>query len=219
MVKLHRRREFVADLPKPERASEAVIARCRTEIEGGVKRIVRALLVPWLRWRYRLAELGEGFQWQRGERLAVAPGSRIGRFAYLGSGFEANGPIVVGDLCMIAAGCKIVGADHLYDQLGTPTRLAFPERARPITTFGADVWIGQRVTIVEGLTIGTGAVIGSGAIVTKDVHSHAVMVGVPARVIRHRFADAERDAHDRTVLAAGKATVNPHQAVDMNSLV
>jgi acetyltransferase-like isoleucine patch superfamily enzyme len=43
--------------------------------------------------------------------------------------------------------------------------------------------IGSNATIVCGITIGEFAVIGAGAVVTKDVPDHAIVAGVPARVI------------------------------------
>jgi UDP-2-acetamido-3-amino-2,3-dideoxy-glucuronate N-acetyltransferase len=43
--------------------------------------------------------------------------------------------------------------------------------------------IGSNATIVCGITIGEGALIGAGAVVTKDVPDHALVVGVPGRVI------------------------------------
>ncbi len=199
------KRPVSAHLPEPERASEAVIERCRNEIEGRAKRNIRKLILPILRRRFRLAELGEGFHWPRGLKMRIAPNSRVGRFAYLGQGFEAYGPVVVGDLCMIAAGMKIVGADHLYDRVGTPTRLAFPDDARPLTRFGADVWTGLNVTVMEGLTIGRGAVIGSASVVTKDVPPYTVVAGVPARIVRRRF-------DDETMLAQHEAAVMGSEA-------
>ncbi|WP_407305801.1 CatB-related O-acetyltransferase [Acinetobacter sp.] len=50
-----------------------------------------------------------------------------------------------------------------------------------------DVWIGDKVIIMNGVTVGNGAVIGAGAIVTKDVPHYAVVAGVPAKVMKHRF--------------------------------
>jgi len=42
--------------------------------------------------------------------------------------------------------------------------------------------IGSGATISAGITIGEGALVGAGAVVTHDVPSHAVVVGVPAKV-------------------------------------
>ena len=43
--------------------------------------------------------------------------------------------------------------------------------------------IGTGAVIVSGVTIGEAALIGAGAVVTKDVPDHAIVAGVPARVI------------------------------------
>jgi acetyltransferase-like isoleucine patch superfamily enzyme len=193
-------RALSSALPEPDRVAEAIIARCRREVEGRGKAMVRRLLLPWLRRRLRLGELGEGFQWGRG--LILGAGSRIGRYAYLGPGFACHGPVVVGDLCMIAAGCRVVGADHLIDRPGTPTRLGWPDEPRRPTIFGADAWIGERVTIREGVTIGAGAVVGSAATVVRDVAPYTIVAGTPARLVRDRFAADELARHDAAVRGA-----------------
>lgn len=51
---------------------------------------------------------------------------------------------------------------------------------------GNDVWIGARVTIMDGVKIGNGAVIAAGAVVTKDVPDYSIVAGVPAKVIKYR---------------------------------
>jgi UDP-2-acetamido-3-amino-2,3-dideoxy-glucuronate N-acetyltransferase len=43
--------------------------------------------------------------------------------------------------------------------------------------------IGSNATILGGLTVGEGALVGAGAVVTHDVPPHAVVAGVPARVV------------------------------------
>jgi acetyltransferase-like isoleucine patch superfamily enzyme len=55
------------------------------------------------------------------------------------------------------------------------------------TFVGNDVWIGHGALIMSGVRIGHGAVVGAGAVVTKDVPDYAVVVGVPAKVIKFRF--------------------------------
>jgi acetyltransferase-like isoleucine patch superfamily enzyme len=44
--------------------------------------------------------------------------------------------------------------------------------------------IGSNATILGGVTIGEGAIVGAGAVVTRDVPDHAVVAGVPARILR-----------------------------------
>lgn len=60
-------------------------------------------------------------------------------------------------------------------------------------TIGNDVWIGARAIILDGVTIGDGAIVGAGAVVTGDVPDYAVVVGVPAKVVRYRFDEAQID--------------------------
>ena len=58
---------------------------------------------------------------------------------------------------------------------------------------GNDVWIGSRVSILQGIKIGDGAIIAAGAVVTKDVEPYSIVGGVPAKVIKKRFSDEEID--------------------------
>jgi phosphonate metabolism protein (transferase hexapeptide repeat family) len=62
----------------------------------------------------------------------------------------------------------------------------FEWRAQDRVEIGHDVWLGHNATIMPGVKIGTGAAVGSGAVVTKDVPPFAIVVGVPARVLRFR---------------------------------
>lgn len=57
---------------------------------------------------------------------------------------------------------------------------------------GNDVWIGARVTILDGVNIGDGSIVAAGAVVTKDVEPYAIVSGVPAKIIRYRFDENER---------------------------
>jgi acetyltransferase-like isoleucine patch superfamily enzyme len=59
--------------------------------------------------------------------------------------------------------------------------------------------IGSNATIVCGVTIGERAMVGAGAVVTHDVSDHAIVVGVPARVVgdaRSPSPDAHHDLQE-----------------------
>lgn len=52
------------------------------------------------------------------------------------------------------------------------------------TIIGEKCFIGSNAIIMCGLRIGDECIIGSGAIVTKNVPSHCIVAGNPARIIR-----------------------------------
>jgi len=55
---------------------------------------------------------------------------------------------------------------------------------------GNDVWIGANsfINCSKVTNIGDGAIIGAGAVVLEDVPPYAIVVGVPAKVKRYRYA-------------------------------
>ena len=46
---------------------------------------------------------------------------------------------------------------------------------------------------MEGVTIGDGAIIAANALVTKDVVPYSIVGGVPAKHIKWRFDESQRD--------------------------
>ena len=114
----------------------------------------------------------------------------------------------IGKMCSIANSTRINPGNHptwravqhhsVYRAeaygLGEDDHDFFEWRKSDWVTIGHDVWIGHGVTITAGVNIGTGAVISAGAVVTKDVAPYTVVGGVPARVIRRRFTEAQAEA-------------------------
>lgn len=49
-----------------------------------------------------------------------------------------------------------------------------------------NAWLGMNSVIMKGVTIGENAIVGAGAVVTKDVPDHAIVGGVPAKILKYR---------------------------------
>ena len=60
----------------------------------------------------------------------------------------------------------------------------FSRSLKTDTYIGQRCFVGANAIVMAGVHIGDEVVVGSGAIVTKDVASHSVVVGNPARVIK-----------------------------------
>lgn len=56
---------------------------------------------------------------------------------------------------------------------------------------GNDCWINSHVTLISGITVGDGAVVLAGAVVTRDVPPYAIVAGIPAKVIKYRYSEAD----------------------------
>jgi phosphonate metabolism protein (transferase hexapeptide repeat family) len=108
----------------------------------------------------------------------------------------------VGRFCSIAAHTRINPGNHPLAKvalshftyrssaygMGPDDAAFFDWRRSYRAVLGNDVWIGHGAILLPGVKVGNGAAIGAGAVVSRDVPAFAVVVGVPARVVRYRFA-------------------------------
>ena len=117
-----------------------------------------------------------------GNRVIFGRGVFINHSAIL----SASGGIEFDDGCMAAPGLRIATINHDMNNRHT------------LYTYGKvhikkNAWIGMNVTICPGVTIGEYAVVAAGAVVTKDVPDHAMVGGVPAKVIRYLDPSEQRE--------------------------
>lgn len=107
----------------------------------------------------------------------------LGDRVYINFGLTALdvAEIRIGDGTLIGPQVQLLTPIHPLDPGERATGI---ESARPIT-IGSNAWIGGGAMILPGVTVGDDAVIGAGAVVTSDVPEATVVVGNPARVVRH----------------------------------
>ena len=111
-----------------------------------------------------------------------------------------NDRLVIGKFCQIATGVEFVmnGANHQMNAVATfalyplegwdappPSCADLPLKGD--TVIGNDVWLGQNAVILPGVHIGDGAIIGASSVVGCDVAPYTIVIGNPARLLRHRF--------------------------------
>lgn len=103
---------------------------------------------------------------------------KIGENVFINSNclMMARGGINIEDNVMLAANVQLISNNH--DEYNRQVLICKE------ITIKEGVWIGAGASIMPGVTIGKHAIVGAGAIVTKDVPDYAVVVGIPAHVIK-----------------------------------
>jgi acetyltransferase-like isoleucine patch superfamily enzyme len=128
----------------------------------------------------------------------------LGDFTYVACKTNINN-CKIGKFCSIAQNCNIGLGRHPSATFVSTHPIFFSELKQAQITFtdksyfnefedieiGNDVWIGSNVIIVDGVKISDGVIVAAGAVVTKDIPPYAVVGGVPAKIIKHRFEQHE----------------------------
>lgn len=113
--------------------------------------------------------------------LSIGARTYVGEYNNLRA--SKGGDVLIGEDCLIAQFCTVVGANHdLRRDVLTSQVPAIGKGVR----IGNAVWLGAGVAVMPGVTIGDGAVIGANAVVTKDVPPFEIHGGIPARKIGER---------------------------------
>jgi acetyltransferase-like isoleucine patch superfamily enzyme len=92
--------------------------------------------------------------------------------------------ISIGKNCLFADGCWITTSDHHVvqdtvsgEQLNAPQSVKIED----------EVWLGREVVVLKGVVIGMGSAIGVRSVVTKQIPSHCLAVGIPAKPIKNNI--------------------------------
>jgi acetyltransferase-like isoleucine patch superfamily enzyme len=147
------------------------------------------------------ALMGEG-------RIEIGEQVLVGPLATLSTGMPTTahlpGPpiLTIGDRCLLGKGIGIVAHDrieigddvftghfvyitdqnHGYEALDEPVGVQMWANA-PVS-IGAGSWLGHGAVILPGTRLGRNTVVAAGAVVRGEFPDHAVLAGVPARLVR-----------------------------------
>ncbi|HEY1308712.1 MAG TPA: DapH/DapD/GlmU-related protein [Vicinamibacterales bacterium] len=137
--------------------------------------------------------IGRGFQ--TGNKVNIRESNRIGdhvsvgtlsvieHHVEIGHGVRIHTQVFIPEFSVLEDGCWI-GPNVVLTNAKYPLSPGVKDAlVGPVIRKGAK--IGANSTILPGVVIGEGALVGAGAVVAHDVPDGAVVVGNPARVIRH----------------------------------
>lgn len=152
----------------------------------------------WAVWTHRFGN------WRMGLRpkLVRAPFSVLYKLAYYWVnwfwGIKLDYTVKLGRRVRIwhhggmVLGAREIGND-VHIRQNTTFGLANRNDPNAKPTIGNGVEIGTGAVIVGNIRIGDGAVIGANAVVTKDVQAHAMVGGVPAKLVKYLKPPASDD--------------------------
>lgn len=111
------------------------------------------------------------------------------------------GNVTIGKHCFINRDVKFIdfGGITLGDNVGISTNVVLIANGHPANPLTLETWVDTKepITIDDGAWIGAGAIIkgpvhlgkncivGAGAVVVHDIPDYAVVVGVPAEIIKY----------------------------------
>ncbi len=123
----------------------------------------------------------------------IREGVRIGRDCVIGKDVYIDAGVVVGDRCKVqnfatlykgvTVGDRVFIGPHACFTNDQYPRAVSPDWKVVPTKVEDGASIGANATILCGITIGRNAMVAAGAVVTKDVPPHALVSGVPAKVV------------------------------------
>lgn len=113
-----------------------------------------------------------------GKGLRMGENSAIGDFAHFG----ASGGIEIGNDVIIGSYVSFHSENHNFSD---KTKLI---REQGVTSkgikLGNNIWVGTKVTFLDGCIIGNNCVVAAGAVVSGNFPENSIIGGIPAKIIK-----------------------------------
>jgi acetyltransferase-like isoleucine patch superfamily enzyme len=118
-----------------------------------------------------------------GNNVSVGTLSVIEHHVEIGDNVRIHTQVFIPEFSVLEEGCWI-GPNVVFTNAKYPLSPGVKDSlVGPIIRRGAK--IGANATLLPGVVIGENALVGAGAVVVRDVPAGAVVVGNPARMVRH----------------------------------
>ncbi len=91
------------------------------------------------------------------------------------------GGVTIGDNTRIGTQSILIASNHKF---GEPDLLVKDAITKQGVSLGENIWLGARVTVLDGVTIADDSVIGACSLVSKPLSESGVYVGIPAKKIK-----------------------------------
>jgi len=171
------------------------------DIKQVVSRLYNKIYRPI--YRKKMEVCGVDVQFDPSNSIFTYENMQVGNHVSIGyhADFVASrSKIIIHDHVVFGPHVSIRGGDHRTDIVGRYINTVgddekLPENDQNVV-FEGDNWIGMNTTILKGVTIGRGCVVAAGAVVNKSTPPYSIVGGVPARVLKMRFNEAEIKEHE-----------------------
>lgn len=105
---------------------------------------------------------------QLGRGICVMPGAVLGINTVVGDN------AIINTRCSVDHDCSIAAHVHLAPGVTLSGTV----------TVGAGTQLGTGASVIDGMTIGEWSMVGAGSVVVREISSHVMAYGVPARVVK-----------------------------------
>lgn len=116
-----------------------------------------------------------------GKGLTIGSNSAIGEFSHIG----CAGGVSIGNDVIMGSYISFHSENHIFKNLNTPIRLQGVTHKG--IKIGNNVWVGAKVTFIDGSSIGNNCVIAAGAVVNDKFPDNVLIGGVPAKIIKNIY--------------------------------